>query len=414
MPALKPHVFTSKPWFVIAFSIFLAAAIIGLTMRYMFVWPIPQLSFRNLVHAHSHIAHMGWAFMLTIGAIIYYFKSLFPKKRTITTILVINMISIIGMTATFIPLGYAPASIAFSAIHLVAGFYFGIYVLRKLKYVQPSTPHFFLKWAIYFYFISSLGLFAIGPIGAKLGPGHYLYPASIEFFMHFQFNGWHMLTLLAILFKFLESLDYKVHFSDFTTTALIFSVFFTFLPNITHALPYASFFMATAIGLVLQTIAYGIIITLAFSILQKIKPANSLVKNLFILGLASLVVKVIIQTGAAIPTIANVAHSNHFFVIGFIHLIMLGAITFTISALLIHQAIIPFNAIARIGWVLLALGFLLTEAALFSQGTLLWAGFFGIPHYYILLFAFSTLLPASLILIIIGFYTTKTGTSPLF
>src|SRR5690606_8046537 len=127
-------------------------------------------------------------------------------------------------------------------------------------------------------------------------------------------------------------------------------------------------------GVILQGIAFTFILKEIFKTLKTIRFHSPVIRVLFLLGIASLVTKVLIQLVVVIPFIAVISYTIHNYVIAFIHLIMLGSITFTISALLLQKELLPLNRIAKAGWVVLALGFLLTEFILFGQGTLLWMG----------------------------------------
>lgn len=403
LPGNKLNDFNTRRWFIIAFSIFLAAGILGLTMRYIFIGEVPFLKYQNVMHTHSHIALMGWAFMLVSGGIIYFFNEELHLGKVIRNTLFLNTISVIGMTITFILQGYAFESIAFSTLHLVVAFYFGINVLRKLKSSQKSTSHRFLRWSIYWYMLSSLGLLAIGPVSSMLGQLHPLYSGSIQFFLHFQFNGWFTFGALALVFKFIEDRDHNVYFSTPIWIVLITSVLLTYLLSVTWSTPLDVLFYLNAAGVVLQGIAYGSILNQIIKHLKSIKFNFPLVRTLIILGLGSLTIKVIIQMAVVIPFIAVISYTIHNYVVAFIHLIMLGSITFTIAALLVNESALPYNKTAIYGWSILAFGFILTEFILFGQGTLLWIKFGFIPGYYEVLFGSSTLLPIGIALILLSF-----------
>lgn len=398
-----PSLFNTKKWFIIAFSIFLGAALIGLIMRYIFVGKVPFLNYKHLLHAHSHIALMGWAYMLVAGGVIYFFNRELHLGKVVRNTLFFNTISVIGMTITFILQGYAFESIAFSTLHLVVGFYFGINVLRKLKPIKNNTAQRFLKWSIYWYMLSSLGLLAIGPVSSKLGPLHPMYTASIQFFIHFQFNGWFIFGALAIVFKFLENQGQIIRFSTLVWSFLIASVPLTYILSITPSAPLDALFILIATGVILQGIAYAFILFRAIKSLKHIKLKSPLVRTILTLGIGSLIAKVLMQLTFVSPSIAIVSYTINNFVIGFIHLIMLGSITFTISSLLIYEGVLPFNKTARYGWIILALGFVLTELILFGQGSLFWMNAGFIPGYYEILFAASTLLPIGIAIILLSY-----------
>lgn len=399
----QPNLFNSRKWFIIAFSIFLVAGILGLTMRYIFIAEVPFLKYKNVLHAHSHIALMGWAFMLVAGGAIYFFDRELYLGKVIRNTLFLNTVSVIGMTVTFILQGYAFESIAFSTIHLITGFYFGINVLRRLKPSKNNTAQRFLKWSIYWYMLSSLGLLAIGPVSAMLGPLHPMYTGSIQFFIHFQLNGWFTFGALAVLFKFLENRGYNIQFSIPVWSILIASVALTYLLSVTWSTPLDVLFYLNAAGVALQGIAYAIILKNAIKHLRTFKLKSPLIRALLILGIGSLIAKVLIQMAVVIPFIAVISYTIHNYVIAFIHLIMLGSITFTISALLINEGVLPHNKTARYGWSILALGFVLTEFILFGQGSLFWMRFGFIPGYYEILFGASTLLPIGVTIILLSF-----------
>ncbi len=396
-----------RKWLVIGFCIFLLAGIFGLTMRYIFVNEITFLKYKNVMHAHSHIAMMGWAFMLVAAGIIYYFDPDFRLRKVARNTLFVNTIAVVGMSITFILQGYALESIAFSSLHLFTAYYFGINVLLKINGTKNSIPHRFLKWSVYWYLISSLGLLAIGPISNIFGAHHPFYTGSIQFFIHFQFNGWFTFGALAILTKFLENRGNKIAISNGVWITLIVSVILTYLLSVTFSTPLEILFYLNAIGVILQGIAYVYILKAILKSLKTVHFHSILVRFLFILGMGSLAAKVFIQLVVVIPFIAVISYTIHNYVIAFIHLIMLGSITFTISALLLHQGLIPLNKIAKIGWIILASGFLLTEFILFGQGTLLWVAMGFIPKYHEILFGASILLPLGISFILVSFLPRK-------
>ena len=396
-----------RKWLLIGFIIFLFAGILGLTMRYIFVTEISFLKYKNVMHAHSHIAMMGWAYMLVTGGIMYFFDSEFKLKRVARNTLFLNTIAVIGMTITFILQGYSVESISFSAMHLFTAYYFGIYVLIKLKGTKKSTPQRFLKWSIYWYLISSLGLLAMGPVSNILGAHHPFYTGSIQFFIHFQFNGWFTFAALAILTKFLEQRGQTVVISNGIWLLLILSVTLTYLLSVTFSTPLDVLFYLNAAGVVLQGIAFVFILKAMLKGLKSIRFHSSVIRSLFILGIGSLAAKVFIQLVVVIPFIAVISYTIHNYVIAFIHLIMLGSITFTISALLLEKGLIPLNKMGKTGWIFLALGFLFTELILFGQGTLLWMGVGFIPKYYEILFGASILLPLGICFILLSFLPKK-------
>src|SRR5690606_36595783 len=98
---------------------------------------------------------------------------------------------------------------------------------------------------------------------------------------------------------------------------------------------------------------------------------------LLAVGLVSLLFKIIAQIAVAIPFIAEISYSIRNFVIGFIHLTMLGSISLVLISILIREGYMPVNPFSNLGYILLVVAFLSTEMILFAQGFLFWteAGF---------------------------------------
>src|SRR5690554_4188211 len=50
-------------WIFLSLLNFLIAALISLILRGAFLWEISWLDYRNWMHAHSHVAMLGWAYL---------------------------------------------------------------------------------------------------------------------------------------------------------------------------------------------------------------------------------------------------------------------------------------------------------------------------------------------------------------
>ncbi len=145
----------------------------------------------------------------------------------------------------------------------------------------------------------------------------------------------------------------------------------------------------------------------AFKIHNPFKNASSWTDKLLLLGISCLLFKIIIQLAVAIPYVATISYTIHNYVIGFIHLIMLGSITFTAAAILLKNDLLPQNKLAKSGWIILAIGFIVTELLLFGQGTLLWMRKGFISYYYEILLGATLFLPLGLLTILSGYHYKK-------
>ena len=187
-----------------AFLYFCIAAFLGVFLRLFFVTPIGA-NFRYVVHAHSHIALLGWVYLALITLI--YRLYIPPGTKTILykRIFQFTQITLIGMLCTFPFTGYALWSIIFSTLFLFSSYITAWYFFKNVDAVNKQTFSFkCIRAALWYKLISSVGPWAVGGVMATLGKTSIWYKLSIYFYLHFQYNAWFILALCGILFYFLE------------------------------------------------------------------------------------------------------------------------------------------------------------------------------------------------------------------
>lgn len=392
-------------WFIWALRIFLIASLLGLLMRLFFFIELPLLDYKHLLHAHSHLALLGWGFTAMSVCLLYLIIQKTDYKRKYKNILRVHLLSVFGMLLFFVLQGYSPFSICFSTLHLFCVYFFAYYFLKDLSKQKPSIDRTFAKWAIIWILISTLGLWSIAPISIFLGKIHPLYAASVQFFLHFQLNGWLIYGVLAILFNQLRSKKEEVTFPKVTFIIMQFSLILTYALSITWSTPESFLFYLKGLGVVLQLIAFALLVFFIkrnFEINLRFKDIGSW---LLLAGIISLGAKVLVQTAFALPYITNVAHTIHNFVIGFIHLTLIGAISFILIGVLVKKGLIPNNKSSKLAYKLFLLAYLSTEFLLFFQGLRFWLQQGFIPYYYWLLFIASIFFPIAIFLILSQFNT---------
>lgn len=390
-------------WFGSALVFFLLASLLGTTMRFAWVVELPFVDYKHLLHAHSHTAMLGWGFAAVAGALLLSFvprSKIWPRYRWV---LYLNIVATVGMLIFFIYQGYGPLSIGFSTLHIIAAYLFCFRFLQDLKGSAPSPQRFLARWSVYWLFISTLGLWSIAPVSVFLSKLHPLYFAGIQFFTHFQFNGWFTFAVLAVLAQILNRSDDPLQLRPGLKVALLLSTALTYALSITWSTPENALFYVNSAGVILQLVAF----TWLFKILaRRTFPTfkkGSMAAYLLQAALLCLLLKVAVQTAVAIPAIAKISYTIHNFVIGFIHLIMLGFFTLSVLAALLHFKVLPSGKWPRIAYTLLGLAFLITELILFGQGLLLWLRQGYVEHYHILIFACTLLFPLSIGLLLVTF-----------
>ena len=109
---------------------FFVAALLGLALRYFFVQPM-GVNYRFLTHAHSHIAMLGWVYLMLFVLFVQYFV---PEKKPIYTKLFwITQFAVLGMLFSFPFQGYAAVSITFSTLHIFCSYYFAYLIFKNHK-----------------------------------------------------------------------------------------------------------------------------------------------------------------------------------------------------------------------------------------------------------------------------------------
>src|SRR5690606_30238438 len=73
---------------------FFAAACLGLTLRYAFVSEI-SINYKNVMHAHSHVAMLGWIYLILIVQLQQAFG--YEVNRSFSIIFWLTECTILGM-----------------------------------------------------------------------------------------------------------------------------------------------------------------------------------------------------------------------------------------------------------------------------------------------------------------------------
>lgn len=413
------HKLLMKPtWLQTVFLNFFIAACMGLLLRLAHLIEIPWMDFKHMMHAHSHVAMLGWLFMLFYGLILDRFTSAEEAGKSIHTFLFwAAQLCVVGMMFSFPVQGYGAVSITFTTAHLMISYVIAIRLLRTISSsTQPSTL--LIRTALVLMIISTAGVWLLGFIQAGVFGNSVVYYASIQFFLHFQFNGWFTFAALALVFHQIEQSGQPVskqHFRWFYGL-LLTSLVLTYALSVAWSTPEDWLFWANGTGVIVQLSALGIFLGIIRNHRTAFITEGDRLKNLLLfLAILSFSVKILIQTAVVIPQVAVMSYTIRQFVVGFIHLTMLGSITLYLLAFLKSHNHSPFASPATSsGLILIALGFVLTEGLLFLQGIFLWMALGFLPQYYEMILVASTFLPLGILLIIFGFkQSAKNKMQPL-
>ncbi len=380
-----------KKFVIICFLNFLLAALLGLLLRYAAINPV-ALNYRYITHAHSHVAMLGWVYLMLYVFIVHYFIP--NKKRVFINLFWLTEIAVIGMLVSFPFQGYGAVSISFSTLHILCSYYFAFLVFKHCK-TENKPSKMLLKTALVFMLLSTLGVWCLGPAVSMQGKASAFYQIAIQFFLHFQFNGWFLVGVLAILFHIL-----KVELSK---TFKWFYVFLVLSIITTIALPV---YWYTLKGLLLFSNGVGVIaqivaLVLALKLVRLKRSKSKLiilkpVVYMYCFATVCLVLKIVLQLLTILPEVSVAAFKYHHFVIGFIHLLMLGVISGFLIAFTIFNNWIKVGRALSFSVFIFILGFLFTETLIVLQGACFYFKIGEITHYRVLLFLGSCLLPLAI------------------
>ncbi|WP_162343565.1 hypothetical protein [Cyclobacterium salsum] len=393
-----------KSWVLVVLLNFLIAAVFGGLLRAAFVWEISWMDYRNLLHGHSHVALLGWLylgfFLLIHGQLIPQEKS---RKVIYSILFWITQCTVLGMAVAFPIQGYAGFSIFFATLHIFSSY---LMVFQVWKDHDRSNPQvtLLLKTALVFLVLSTVGVWALSAIMATGGKAGLLYQIAIQFYLHFQFNGWLLFILLALLVKHLQNGTWLTDHFRLIYRILLGSQILTFSLVIFWAYESYWAYLVHGLGALLQGLV-GMVI-----LYHLIKEGSYLPKQISTWPFAKLAIlvvgiRVLFELLLVLPYLAEMAVVLRPITIGFIHLNMLGLF----SAYLLFALYPGMDQKKRTVWLTVSilffyLGFIGSEWYLFLQGFFYWQEWGRLPWFYEGLFITSCLLILGIIIYISDIY----------
>lgn len=395
-----------KTWITTGLINFLIAALLGLVLRYAFIGEI-DYNFRFLTHAHSHVAMLGWLYLMLYSFIVYRY---IPHIRKIYHYLfLVTQIAVIGMLFSFPFQGYAAFSIVFSSLHIFASYFFVKLISKDLKPFKTIDKK-FIRTALWFMVVSTLGIWCLPVSIVVFGKNSEAYNIAIQTFLHFQFNGWFIFGVIGLFIKYLT--NHPTEKNQQLKKALgwlILSVVFTLALPISWFIKLPVLNIINSLGVIFQIVGfYHLIIALKKPLNTFLSSATFYIKTLVYFILISMVIKVLFQSFSVVPEVNEASIQIRNLVIGFIHLLMLGVISGALLFFLSLEGVFKQRKIvAQIGLGLFMLGFVLSEAYLFLQGVMYYFNLGEISAYHQSLFVWSAFIVLGIMLVLINVIATN-------
>lgn len=360
-------------WSKIALFNFLILSFIGLVLRYKILFPLPFVDHKHLLHGHSHFAFSGWVSTALYVAYIHLLSPEGATKKKLWFLLWIHFISSWGMLLTFPFMGYAAASIICSTVSILVSFVLCYEFLKLIKTSNRLT--FERKWfyaALTCNVLSAFGTFLLAFMMITKNTHPYSYFGAVYFYLHFQYNGWFLLTILGLLMTYASR-------SGITSIAASSDKFFLFivstlLPTWTLTLLWMnlpSFIKALAfLSALVQLI--GLIFFLKVLKRMFLVFRNMIDRNVLVIwtcSISAFILKIILQTFSAIPQLNQYAFGVRPIIIGFLHLVLLGFVSLFLLGYLFEQALLDLKQkMAQYGLWIFVCGVMFNELILMIQG----------------------------------------------
>ncbi|CAL2101040.1 conserved membrane protein of unknown function [Tenacibaculum sp. 190130A14a] len=356
----------------IALSYFLIITLLGVLLRCFSIVEI-DFNYRHIVHAHSHVALLGWvytAFMILIYEL--YFKKANIERKYLR-VFWCTQITIVGMLFTFPFTGYALFSIVFSSLFIIASYFFGYLVFKFTpKELKKTNSYKCVQLALWYMIISSVGPWALGIIMNTLGENSSWYRNAIYFYLHFQYNGWFILGLVGLLLRVFELKGLNIPQKVFKPFFLLFNIgiIVTFLISILWMKLSYVINVIAGIGGLFQIIAFTILLK---EIHREKEQLFNTVSNVLVLVFKTVVIlffiKLTMQIIGVVPYVARGVSSYIDFVIGYIHWMFLGIVSLGLLGIL-HE----FNLIclSKREVFIYVIAFIIIEVLIFYKGFSSW------------------------------------------
>ncbi|MCT4580663.1 MAG: hypothetical protein N4A35_04530 [Flavobacteriales bacterium] len=358
-------------WYKISLIYLFCAATIGTLLRSVAYISFP-FNYGNLVHTHSHIAFQGWIYTLLFLLLTHFFLDHNQiKKRRYPLQFKLTAFILLGILISFALQGYALYSIIFSTLFQLLNYWFIFSFFKDTRSQKKAISLRFVNTGLWLGVLSTLVPFGIGALSAKGMGGTEPYNALVYTFLHLQYNGWFLFVVIGLFFKYLEvnQIDYHLkavqRFYGLFKLAVLPSIALSFIGMQFEKtiLPIAYF---SALLLLLGIFFF---IQSSFKAIQKIvQEKKKWVGLFFATFFIAFILKTIIQSISIFPVFESLAFHNRPIILAYLHLSLIGVISFLLLALLIDLKWLSYSIPTKLGAFFFFLGFILTELLLTIGG----------------------------------------------
>jgi len=319
----------TRSWFRITLFNLSVVALLGLLLRSKILFPLPMISHKHILNAHSHFAFGGWVSLALLALFIHRF-GFAAKTGFLSAMMKGIFLSSAGMVLSFPFLGYATLSIVFSTAFILFTYGYTWAFISAYARMKQKPLHIWLAIAsLICLVLSSAGPFTLAYILATGSANALLYKDALYFYLHFQYNGFFSLAVLSLLAQRLPFTGRTEKLAAiFLCLSLVPSFFLSLLWHSGDPLVRGIAFL----GLVLVLAGTGFLAAVWYQNKKGVLFRRDLAMLLVVLALASFLLKSLLQAGTYIPALGHAVFGLRPIIIGFLHLVFLGLVSFYILA----------------------------------------------------------------------------------
>ena len=350
----KLNIRTDIRW---AFAYFAIVVCLGIFMRSVQVADYPFVfNYRNIVHTHSHLALLGFVYVMLSAILARTFIPFNTQlHKRYRWLFYITQFSVLGMLCSFPFQGYGAISISFSSVFIICTYFFARFFIK-----YATSP--FVKMGIFYLILSSLGIWFMPVTIVKFGKFSEMYMCSIAFFLHFQYNGWMLSSLMGL---FVKKYGWDIQYPQ-----LIKRIFILFQAGIIGSLfiswvgyfSYPIYYIVGGVSVLIWLISVIMILRLYL----KTQP-KSFLATVFIYFF---IAKVAMMFTGAFPVLTPYLFKNIDLLISYLHFNFLGIVT--IGLLLFLEEVYKVNR-----WLI----YLFLFCFITTEGLIVYKGFSVIGNY---------------------------------
>ncbi len=346
-------------------------ALLGFTLRSKILFPLKFIDFRSVESAHSHFAFAGWVGLALLTLFIYdILPEAFSSKKIFQWLLAAIEISSLGMAFLFPFLGYTAITIFFSSLYVAAALVFVPVFINYLSKAQVNKSVKLLSAsALISLILSFLGTLGLTYILVTRSGASLLYRDSIYTFLHFQYNGFFTLAVFALFLNFLLKKGIVLGKNE-NSFALLLCL--SIVPSLFFSLLWHNkifFYVLAIIGGILILASLFYFLKFIRPVFQRNLFVYSIGRVFWIFSFTSFFIKSLLQVGTILPDLGNAVYGDRPVIIGFLHLVFLGFISFYILSVLIEaEFFTKEKKPIRFPLILFAVGIIANELLLMSQG----------------------------------------------